>query len=396
MKTHEHSCEQGSRAHRIRRPAGQMAPAARTPQWTSRLRAVLLAGAATTLLAGNAAGQLPAKPLENLKIAPATSFTITAKAGEGGKMLPAGTVTVRSGTTQQFAIAPDSGWEVLSVTGCGGSRVVNVNGQPTYTTGRVVGPCNVLASFVRLAPRLTSFKINNGAAQTITRSVTISYTAATGPTYPAPTSYLLSMRSDFLGAQWKSIAGTTSGIAHELEPGPGTKTLYFRLRSAHGTSEVLSDSIDLAQRQAYTVTGREFYDLASQRGYFTRANFSEECVSCTLIPGPADGIAADLVVARASPLLPACGPYRGSPLCRFDFFAGGELRNGFVFKSIDAHIGAPECARPEATGPTPGGTSVNFRVEIRQMGAQCEYQLVSVVLEGPPNRSWREALGLKP
>ena len=257
----------------------------------------------------------------------------------------------------------------------------------------------MLASFVHQAPRLTSFKINNGAVQTLTRSVTVSYTAAPGPSYPAPTRYRVSMRADFLGAEWKSLSGTTAGIGHELEPGAGTKTLYFQLLSANGmsVSEVLSDSIDLAQRQLYTVAAREFYDAALQAGFAPGVIARAPCAVCTVIPGPADGIAADLVVARAT--RQNCGSTSG-PLCRIDFFARGALRSKvFVFKSIGETIGvSPECPNIARRygGPAPEGTSVNFQVELNSFGAQCDYQLRSVFLEGPPNRSWREALGLAP
>lgn len=392
MTTPEHTFDQGSREQRAHWSVEELTSGGRTLQRTTRLRIAWLASAAAALFAGSTAAQLPAKPLGKLKIAPADSFTVTAKAGEGGKIVPSGTLNVRAGATQQFAITPNSGWKVLSITGCGGKDdVVHIpGGQPTYTTGRVVGPCNVLASFVRLAPRPTSFKINNGAAQTLTRSVTVSYTVATEPTHPAPTSYMLSMRADFLGAEWKPITGTSAGIGYELQPGPGTKTLYFRLRSGPWMSEVLSDSIDLAQRQTYTVTGREFYDAAQQAGFGTRWTYQAQGVDCLLIPGPADGVEADVVVARAS--APTGGD--GTLKCRFDFFAGAVLRNDFLFSDIRESTGTAGCETFRKGGPTPGGTSVNYKVELnRHVGAECQYRLVAVILEGPANRNRREAFG---
>lgn len=339
----------------------------------SSMRSMLCACAATGLFAGSA-----------------TAATVTAKAEEGGKIAPAGAVTARDGTTQQFGVTPNSGWAVKSVTGCNGTASRTAAGY-SYTTGRLSGSCNVLASFVRVEPRLTSFKINNDAAETQTRSVTLAYTAASGS---AASQYRVSMRADFLGAEWKLTSGT-AGIPHELEPGPGTKTLYLQLRSATGLSQILSDSIILAQRQLYTVAAREFYDVALQAGFATRVDYRDTCTNCTLIPGPADGIAADHVVARAS-RPEQCGG-SGVPLCRFNFFPGGTLRNGFVFKAIGDNAGVAGCEIFRNGGPAQGGMSVSFQVELyRFPTVQCQYRLLSMILEGPPNRSWREALGFKP
>jgi len=337
--------------------------------------------------------QLPGTGVQRLPAAPAGAIKITAKAGEGGKISPAGTITARQGATQQFELVANTGWAARSATGCGGTGIQTAAGHTSYTTARLSGNCEVLATFVRLQPKLTSFKINNDAAQTLTQAVTLAFTMASGPTYPGASHYRVSMRSDFQGVDWKPVSGNTA-ISHQLEPGAGTKTLYFQLRNGYaGVSEVLSDSIELAQRQRYTIAAREFYDAALQAGFATRANLSASACTCTLIPGPADGIAADHVVARAST------PCSGDPLlCRFDFFAGRVLRNDFVFNAVGDNAGVvPGCDIYRGGGPAPGGTSVNYRIELHRFPTtQCQYRLHAMILEGPPNRSWREALGLKP
>lgn len=224
--------------------------------------------------------------------------------------------------------------------------------------------------------------------------MTLAYTAASGSTFPAPTHNRVSVRADFLGAEWKPVSATTP-IRHQLEPGAGTKTLYFQLGSATETSEVLADSIELVQRQSYTVAARAFHDAALQAGFTIRVTDQGAGCSCLLIPGPADGVAADHVVARASGPAP-CGT---EPLlCRFDFFAAGVLRNGFVLRAVGDNAGAvPGCNILRSGGPTPGGTSIDFRVELdNHPTTQCQYRLLAVALEGPANRSWREAFGLKP
>lgn len=73
---------------------------------------------------------------------PEVTFNVTPSAGAGGSISPAGTVTVAGGTSQSFAIAPNSGYEIVSVNGCGGTLYGN-----TYTTGSITSNCTVTASF---------------------------------------------------------------------------------------------------------------------------------------------------------------------------------------------------------------------------------------------------------
>ncbi len=69
------------------------------------------------------------------------TFTVTAAAGAGGSISPT-SVTVAQGQTTQFSVSPAAGFQVASVTGCGGTRNGNV-----YTTGPVTAPCAVTATF---------------------------------------------------------------------------------------------------------------------------------------------------------------------------------------------------------------------------------------------------------
>ena len=71
-----------------------------------------------------------------------TSYTVTANAGAGGSISPE-TATVDSGSTTSFTVAPDSGYSVNTVTGCGGTLV-----DATFTTGAITADCTVTASFV--------------------------------------------------------------------------------------------------------------------------------------------------------------------------------------------------------------------------------------------------------
>ncbi len=75
------------------------------------------------------------------------AYALTASASSGGKIAPkARQVTYGSSTT--FEITPESGYSIVSVSGCNGS----LSGT-TYTTAAVTGVCAVTASFAATAPR---------------------------------------------------------------------------------------------------------------------------------------------------------------------------------------------------------------------------------------------------
>ena len=69
------------------------------------------------------------------------SHTVTAKAGTGGTISPASR-TVNHGATTTFLVTSNTGYQIASVTGCGGS----ISGS-TYTTGAITAACEVSATF---------------------------------------------------------------------------------------------------------------------------------------------------------------------------------------------------------------------------------------------------------
>jgi Divergent InlB B-repeat domain len=69
------------------------------------------------------------------------SHTVSASAGVGGSVTPA-SITVPDGSTTTISVSANEGYEVVSVSGCGGSLSGN-----TYSTGPITGACTVSASF---------------------------------------------------------------------------------------------------------------------------------------------------------------------------------------------------------------------------------------------------------
>jgi len=102
-------------------------------------------------------------------------------------------------------------------------------------TGKVHG---FQSSITPLPPTITSFMINNGARSTASQNVTLNNTATNDPA-----EYIASESSSFTGAQWLPYASAPS---FTLSPVPGTKRVYFKVRSPYGESAVVRDTIVLA------------------------------------------------------------------------------------------------------------------------------------------------------
>lgn len=84
---------------------------------------------------------------------------------------------------------------------------------------------------------VASFQINNGAAETSSRKVTLNNTVTGSPTH-----YMASESSTFKRARWKTYTGAPK---FRLSSRKETKTVYFKIRNAKGKSSVVSDSIIL-------------------------------------------------------------------------------------------------------------------------------------------------------
>jgi len=96
------------------------------------------------------------------------------------------------------------------------SQTANVTMDADYT---------MTAVYVSL-PTVTSFQIDNGAAETTSHTVTLNNTA-TG----IPTHYMASESASFTGATWQTYAAAPP---FTLSPGDGAKTVHFKVGNANG------------------------------------------------------------------------------------------------------------------------------------------------------------------
>ncbi|MCX7047563.1 MAG: glycoside hydrolase family 5 protein [Candidatus Sumerlaeota bacterium] len=118
------------------------------------------------------------------------------------------------------------------------------NGLKTvyFKTRNSGGESNTISDSITLmvpiAPTITYFAINNGAASTTNRTVTLNSVCSTD--LAAPAEYMASESSKFTGAAWKPYNAAAS---FTLSSGNGTKTVYFKVRNTAGVSATAKDTI---------------------------------------------------------------------------------------------------------------------------------------------------------
>jgi|GEM_PF-4670300 len=100
------------------------------------------------------------------------------------------------------------------------------------------------------APSVTSFSINNGAAATTSRNVSLNNSCS-----GSPTEYMASESSSFSGASWQTYSTAPS---FTLSSGNGTKTVYFKVKNATGESSTASDTITLNESSGSAPTINSF------------------------------------------------------------------------------------------------------------------------------------------
>ena len=104
------------------------------------------------------------------------TYTITATAGTGGTISPSGSVTVAYGGNQSFAITPNSGYQVSSVTVDG----VNQGAITSYTFSNVSGNHTISATFSQITYTITA---TAGTGGTISPSGNVSVTSGGSQTF---------------------------------------------------------------------------------------------------------------------------------------------------------------------------------------------------------------------
>ena len=113
-----------------------------------------------------------------------------------------------------------------------------------------------------LAPSITAFSINSGAAVTTSRNVTLNITA---PEAASMKIWGIDGVASEAAASWETFASTKSVT---LTSGDGTKTVYIKVRdSVYNESAASSDTITLSTAiPTITITGPDVSVISEQSG----------------------------------------------------------------------------------------------------------------------------------
>ncbi|WP_243373472.1 malectin domain-containing carbohydrate-binding protein [Geotalea sp. SG265] len=125
------------------------------------------------------------------------SYTISATAGTGGTISPAGTTTVTYGSSKTYTIAPSSGYKVADVKVDG----VSVGAVTSYNFSNITANHTVAASFSAVAGKLV-FATNSGGPD---------FTSSNGTLYKADTYY----SGGSISKTTTAIAGTTDDTLYQ-------------------------------------------------------------------------------------------------------------------------------------------------------------------------------------
>ena len=161
---------------------------------------------------------------------PTATYTVTASAGAGGTISPAGATTASSGAVKTYTVTPNAGYGIASVGGtCGGTLRGN-----TYTTNAIIDSCTVMAAFAQTPPtynvkltKITPSSSSNPAAG-VPMPVSPNGTGIFGITPPTGATYV-----SWTGDSACSAIGLAStwylGSSLSLKVGPITGNCNFSI-----------------------------------------------------------------------------------------------------------------------------------------------------------------------
>jgi uncharacterized protein (TIGR02145 family) len=135
------------------------------------------------------------------------TYTVTPLAGENGAISPNTPQYVKQGVTVSFEVNPDAGWQVASVSGCGGTWT----GGNLYTTGEITGDCTVEASFGQILSTVDTLVISGNGSFDPTEIYGVSYNDTVEFTVNAAADWQVASVSG-CGGTWTGGNPYTTGV----------------------------------------------------------------------------------------------------------------------------------------------------------------------------------------
>ena len=152
------------------------------------------------------------------------THTITATAGTNGGIMPSGAIVVSEGTSTTFAIQPNQGYNVQTVT----VDLVSQGSITTYTFSNVTADHTISANFVDDIKPVGTVVINSDALYTNSPNVSLSLTCSDAG------SGCVQMELSNDGAAWSGLATFQSTTAWTLPLPEGLKNVHARFTDAGG------------------------------------------------------------------------------------------------------------------------------------------------------------------
>ncbi|MBF0559877.1 MAG: choice-of-anchor D domain-containing protein, partial [Nitrospirae bacterium] len=189
----------------------------------------------------------------------AQTYVVTPSAGANGSISPSAAKTVKYNATTTFTVKPDTGYQIQSVTGCGGT----LSGS-TYTTGPVTGDCTVAASYTTKTYTVTPSAGANGSINPSTAQ-TVSYKGTTSFNVTPDTGHDIK--------SVKGCGGTLSGNTYTTGPVTADCTVSatftlnaYTITASAGANGGITPSgattVNSGGSQTYTITPNSNYHIA--------------------------------------------------------------------------------------------------------------------------------------
>ena len=195
----------------------------------------------------------------------AVTHTITASAGIGGVITPAGQIKVNDGKTQTFTVAADSGYRILSVEGCGGTLTGSI-----FTTGAITADCSVTATFEKLVFAVTTSVGQGGRISP--RSAGVSKGTIVAFTLTPDAGYRISSVSgcggSLVGSVYEAVITADCTVAASFEKDSAGVTRTITASAGPGGGIVPSGLVTVNDggTKAFVITTNNGYHLVSVTG----------------------------------------------------------------------------------------------------------------------------------
>lgn len=188
---------------------------------------------------------------------------VTPSVGSHGSISPSTVQNVTYNNTTSFTVTPDTGFNIVAVSGCG----VGTLAGNTYTTGLITGDCTVSASFVATEYPITS-QVTSGSG-TIACSPSPAQNGSTVNCTITPASgYQFSSLLD----NGTNVTGSVSGTAYSITNVTGAHALNaaFALKQYTVTPSAGSNgSLTPGTPQTISQGGTPAFTVTPDPGYFT-------------------------------------------------------------------------------------------------------------------------------